>query len=98
MKLWFQKRMHPKNVLDEELVKVRFSDQVKTSPKKVKGIPLAVTYHPIPQALNSIIKRNSNWLYADNEVKNLLSPGPMVSFWGARKLSSCLVSAKKVFP
>ena len=35
--------------------------------------------------------------YVDNEVKKLFSPGTMVSFQGARKLSSYLVRAK-VYP
>ena len=71
MRSWFQKRAYPNKVLDEELVKVRFFSQEKC-------IPFVVTYHPILQALNDIIKRNFNWLHADNEVKNLFSPGPMV--------------------
>ena len=90
-------RAYPNKVLDEELVKVRFSNQEKTCNKKGKGIPFAVTYHSILQALNGIIKRNLNRLYADNEAKNLFSPGPMVSFRGAQKLSSYLVRAK-VYP
>ena len=36
-------------------------------------------------------------MYADKEVKHLFSPGSMVLFWGARKLSSYLVRAK-VYP
>ena len=64
----------------EVTFKVRFSNQEKTCSKKGKGIPFVVTYQPIFQALSNIIKRNLNWLYADNEVKNLFSPGPMVSF------------------
>ena len=60
MKSWFQKIAYPNKVLDEELVKVRFSNQEKTCSKKGKGIPFVVTYHPILQALNDIIKRNIN--------------------------------------
>ena len=52
---------------------------------------------PTLPAFNDIIKRNLNWLYADNEVKNIFPPGPMVSFGSARKLSSYLVRAK-VYP
>ena len=78
-------------------LKVRFSNQEKTCSKISKGIQFVATYHPILQALNDIIKRNLNWLYANNEVKHLFSPGPMVSFPGARKLSSYLVRAK-VYP
>ena len=36
----------------------------------------AITYHPIRQALNDVIYRNLNWLYADNEVKNFFHLDP----------------------
>ena len=71
--------------------------QQKPYSKRGKDIPFVATYHPILQALNDIIKGNLNWLYAGNEVKNLFSPGHMVSFRGARKLSSYFVRAK-VYP
>ena len=53
----------------------------------------------MPQALKGTIKKNLviNWLYVDNEVKNLCSPGSLVLVGGARKLSSYLVGAK-VYP
>ena len=71
--------------------------QQKPYSKRGKDIPFVATYHPILQALDDIIKGNLNWLYAGNEVKNLFSPGHMVSFRGARKLSSYFVRAK-VYP
>ena len=49
---WFQKRYYPNKVLDEELVKVSFSNQEKNLQQKYKGIPFVVTYHRILQALN----------------------------------------------
>ena len=94
MKSWFQKRVYPNKVLDEEPVKVRICNQEKTCSKKGIGTLFVVMYHPILQAVNDIIKRNINWLYADNEVKNVFSPGPMISFRCARKLSSYLFRAK----
>ena len=101
MRSWFQKRAYPNKVLDEELVKLRFSsNQGKTCSKKDKGLSFPVTYHPMLQTLNDIIIiiKKTNWLYpADNEVKNLFPPGPIVSFRGAWKLSSYLVRAK-VYP
>ena len=99
---WFQDRAYPNKDLDGEQVKVRFSNQEKTCSKKGKDILFVVMYHPMLQALKNIIKRNLikrnlNWLYADNEVKNLFSPRPMVSFRCARKLNSYLVRAK-IYP
>ena len=60
MRSWFQKRACANKVLDEKLVKFRFSNQEKTCSKKSKGIPFVVTYHHILQALNDVIKRNLN--------------------------------------
>ena len=59
MRSWFRKRANTNKVLGEELFKVRFSNQEKTCSKKGKGIPFIVTYHPILQAFNNIIKRKS---------------------------------------
>ena len=75
-------------------LKLGFLIKKKTCSKKGKGIPFVVTYHPILQALNDVIKRKLNQLYADNGVKNVFSPRPMLSFPSAGKINSCLVSAK----
>ena len=94
MKSWFQKRASPDKIIDKELGKVSFSYRGSKSNRKNKGIPFVVTYHPLPQELNNIVRNNLNWLYADDEVKKLFSPGPMVLLRSARKLSSYLVRAK----
>ena len=94
MKSWFQKRAYPDKTIDKELGKVSFSYRGSKSNRKNKGIPFVVTYHPLLQELSNIIRNKLNWLYADDEVKKLFSPGPMVSFRSARKLSSYLVRAK----
>ena len=60
MRSWFRKKSYHNKILEEELVKLRFYNQKKKSSKKSKGIPFVVTYHPILQALNDIIKRNLN--------------------------------------
>ena len=80
MKSWFQKRAYADKIIDKELVKVSFSYRGSK-----KGIPFVVTYHPLLQELSNIIRNNLNWLYTDDEVKKLFSPGPMVSFRSARK-------------
>ena len=97
MKSWFQKRAYPEKVIDKELGKISFSYKGSKNSRKNKGIPFVVTYHPLLQELSNIITKNLNWLYADDEVKKLFSPGPMVSFRSARKLSSYLVRAK-IYP
>ena len=77
---WFQRITFPNKVLDEKLVKVRFSNQEKTCSKKGKDIPLVITYHPAFQALHDIIKRNLNWLYAKMKSKNYFHLDPWSHF------------------
>ena len=59
-----------------------------------KAVPFVVIYHPSLNCLHKIIRDNTYLLYMNEKVKNLFLPGPMVSFRGARKLSSYLVRAK----
>ena len=50
MKSWFKKREYPENQIRSEMNKVKFSNfRPKNSDKNhnMKGIPLAVTYHPL---------------------------------------------------
>ena len=68
--------------------KVRFPKQGQKSKKVEKGVPLVVTYHLILNKLFSIIHRNLYVLYMNQEVKNVFTPGPTVSYRSARKISS----------
>ena len=94
MKSWFLKRSYPEHLIDTEMKKVKFKSREKTEKSKLKGVPFVVTYHPSLNCLHKIIRDNTYLLYMNEEVKNLFLPGPMVSFRGARKLSSYLVRAK----
>ena len=69
-------------IIDKEMKKVE------------KGVPFVVTYHPLLSKLSSIIYRNLYLHYMNQEVKNAFTPGPIVSYRSARKISSCLVRAK----
>ena len=62
--------------------------------KESKGVPFVVTHHPSLNGLSRIIKDNLNILYVSCEAKAVFSPGPMVSFRSARKITSYLVRAK----
>ena len=62
--------------------------------EKEIGIPLVTTYHPRLKDLSSLIKRNLQYLYADQEV---YTPAPFLSFRSARNLKSFLVRSK-VYP
>ena len=74
--------------------KVHFSKQGQKSKKVEKGAPFALTYHPLLNKLSSIIHRNLYLLYMNQEVKNVFTPGPIVSYRSARKINSYLVRAK----
>ena len=94
MKEWFIKRGYPESVIDKEMKKVRFSEQGQKSKKVEKGVPFVVTYHPLLSKLSSIIHRNLYLLYMNQDVKNVFTPGTMVSYRSTRKISSYLVRAK----
>ena len=94
MREWFIKRGYPESVIDKEMKKVRFSEQGQKSKKIERGVPFSVTYHPLHSKLSSIIHSNLYLLYMNQEVKNVFTPGPIVSYRSARKISSYLVTAK----
>ena len=94
MKERFIKRGYPESVIEKEMQKVHFSKQGQKSKKVEKGVPFVVTYHPLLNKLSSILHRNLYLLYMNQEVKNVFTPGPIVSYRSARKISSYLVRAK----
>ena len=94
MKSWFFKIGYPKNLVENKLGKVKFSNKVGNKQRKEKGIHFVVTYHPILKNIGNIIRKNLYLLYVNEQAKNVFTPGPMISFRSARKLSSYLVRAK----
>ena len=94
MRSWFLKREYPNAVISTKMDKVDFY-RSKTAQKTNKScVPLVVTYHPLLNAITNIIHSNMYLLRMDHEVKSVFTPGPMISFRSARKLSSYLVRAK----
>ena len=94
MKSWFLKRGYPENMIDEEMKKVKSSEKSSNNSKGSKGVPFVVIYHPSLNCLSRILKENLSILYMNREAKAVFSPGLMVSFRSARKISSYLVRAK----
>ena len=94
MKIWFQKRGHPENIIENEMKKVNFPSCNKVQRKKSKGIPFVVTFHPLLKQLEEVLRRNKYLLNMNAEVKQTFTPVPMVSYRSSRKLSSYLVRAK----
>ena len=89
MKSWY-----PKTLLDVEVNKTKFPNTSGDKKTKTNEIPLVITNHPLLKDLAKVIKKHLHLLQMNDEIKKAFTPGPMVSFWGARKLSSYLVRAK----
>ena len=96
MKAWFLRKGCPKNFVESEIKKVKFSRVSKNKSQKrtLKRTPLVVTYHPLLNSLGKKLSKNLNILYMDEEAKKVFYPGPTVSFRSARKVSNYLVRAK----
>ena len=94
MKIWFQKRGYPENVIENETKKVKFPSCNKGQRKNSKSIVFVVTYHPLLKQLEGILCRNKYLLNMNAEVKQTFTPVPIVSYRSSRKLSSYLVRAK----
>ena len=94
MKSWFLKCSYLEHLIDTETKMLSLSQEKKLKKSKSKGVPFVWTYHPSLNCLPKIIRDNTYLLYMNEEVENLFLPGPMVSFRGARRLSSYLVRSK----
>ena len=94
MKSWFLKRGYQENMIDEVMKKVKFSGKGSNNSKESKVVPFVVTYHSSLSCLSRTIQDNLNILYMNREAKAVFSPGLMVSFRSARRISSYLVRAK----
>ena len=94
MKFWFLNRGYPEWLIDKAVEKLKFPCTSRKRDTKMKGIPLVITYHPLLKDFASVIRKHLYILYLSKEVKEIFTPGPMVSFRGARKLGSYLVRAK----
>ena len=89
IKLRFLNRGYPKYLIGTEVEKVKFPCSSRKRDTKMKGIPLVITYHPLFKGSASVIRKHLCILYLNKEVKEIFTPGLMVSFQGARKLGSC---------
>ena len=74
--------------------KVKFHCTSRKRDTKMKGILLVITYHPLPKEFTSVIRKHLYILCLIKEVKEIFTPGTMVSFQWAKKMGSYLVTAK----
>ena len=84
LKQWFRKRGYPEQLIKNQVARAfqsaRDNSANNSKREKETGIPLVTTYHTRVKDLGSLIKRNLQYLYADQEVKKVLTPAPFVSF------------------
>ena len=79
MKTWFLRRGYPKNLVQSEMKKVKFShvSNSKFLKRTLERIPIVATYHPLINSSRKVLSKNLNILYMDKEVKKvfyLVSP------------------------
>ena len=94
MKEWFIKWGYPESVIEKEMKEVCFSKQGQKYKMVEMGVPFVVIYHPLLNKLSSLIHTNLYLLYMNQEVKSVFTPGRIVSYRCAKKISSYLVRAK----
>ena len=105
LKDWFKERGYPEDMVNKETKRALESPSLgrsKTSERSVSGncgtgVPLVVNYNPALCRLGQVIRKNLCFLYQDEEVKQVFSPAPFVSFRSVRTLRSHLVRAK-IYP
>ena len=84
MKSWFSLRGYPHKLTENETSKVKFSGQRVFHRKKFeKGV-----------SVGKIIYDKLYLLHMNEELKDLSTPGPIVSFRSSRKINRYLVRAK----
>ena len=94
LKIGFQKRGYPKNIIGSEMKKVNFPSCNKVQRKKSKGTPFVVTYNTLLKQLEGVLPRNNYLLDMNAEVKQTFTSIPVVSYKSPRKLSSYLVRVR----
>ena len=81
-------------MVKHELLKVKFSNKYGNKQQKEICILFGITYHLILKNFGNNIWKNIYLLYMNEEAKTVFTPGPMISFRNAKKLSSYLIRAK----
>ena len=86
IKPWFLKREYPEKLLSAKMDQVKFSSSERKNNSKIqKGITLVVLYHhPLLKLLSSIANSNIYLLHVDQEITEIFTPQPMVSYRSSR--------------
>ena len=92
---WFQNRRNPKALVENQLKGVteirQTSDQTY---KRGNGLPVVLTYHLRLNNVNYIIKKHLVFLYSKEEVENIFTPPPFISFRTGFSLRKHFITAK----
>ena len=99
MKSCFLVKGYPKDLIETEMKKVKFTSKNRNirREKSFKAVPFVKTYYPKLKSVNKVTFKYLNLLYMGKEVKRVFTLKPIISFRSARKLSSYLVRAKLYF-
>ena len=94
MKSWFQARGYPNGLVQMEMNEVKFSGEWDKNKTRIKSkrVPLVITIHLLLKGCGIIIRKNLYLFY--QKAQRVFTPGSMITFHSARKLSSYLVRAK----
>ena len=64
---------------------VKFFPANRQNKKREKGVSFVVTYYPILNSLNKIIRENVYLLNINEEIRKTFSPRPMLSYIHCKK-------------
>ena len=92
---WFQNREYPKTLVDNQLKHITETRETSDhSCKRGNAVPFVLTYHPRLKNVNHIIKNHLVFLYAKEQVENIFTIPPFVSFRTGFSFRKHLVRAK----
>ena len=98
LKGWFRNRGYPKRLVGNQLKRVTETRETfDQTYKSGNGVPLILPYHSLLKNVNDIIKKHLEFLYAKEQVKNIFTLSPFVSFHAGFSFRKHLVRAK-VYP
>ena len=100
LRSWFRKRGYPTKLVDNQFRRVVENRPEQLSEYQTKhgtGVLLVVTFHPWFHDLGVMIRKKFIYLYAEEQVKQVFTPIPVVSFWLGFSLRNHLFWAK-VYP
>ena len=63
MKSWFLETGYSKEIIDSQMIKVKFEQKKSRKLKSGTGVPVVITYHPKLREIARIMKKYQNILY-----------------------------------